>query len=183
MLIAYALVGVLCYSVMAAMGEMAAWLPLPSGFTGFAHRFVDPALGFALGWNYWFKYIITTPNNLIASTLVIQYWFDQTGYTGPGSNRAIYVTLLLAAIIAINYFGVGIFGEFEFWLSSVKVLIILGVMIFTIWVAAGGGGNGHPTGFHYWSDPGAFATYPDISEYKQAKALNQGRFLIPYRTL
>ena len=28
---------------------MAAWLPLPSGFTGFAHRFVDPALGFALG--------------------------------------------------------------------------------------------------------------------------------------
>lgn len=28
---------------------MAAWLPLASGFTGFAHRFVDPALGFALG--------------------------------------------------------------------------------------------------------------------------------------
>jgi amino acid transporter len=55
MLIGYALVGVLCYSVMAAMGEMAAWLPIPSGFTGFAHRFVDPALGFALGWNYWFK--------------------------------------------------------------------------------------------------------------------------------
>jgi hypothetical protein len=28
---------------------MAAWLPIPSGFTGFAHRFVDPAFGFALG--------------------------------------------------------------------------------------------------------------------------------------
>jgi amino acid transporter len=55
MLIGYALVGILCYSVMAAMGEMAAWLPIPSGFTGFAHRYVDPALGFALGWNYWFK--------------------------------------------------------------------------------------------------------------------------------
>jgi amino acid permease len=41
--------------VMAALGEMAAWLPLPSGFTGYAHRFVDPALGFSLGWNYWFK--------------------------------------------------------------------------------------------------------------------------------
>jgi hypothetical protein len=34
---------------------MAAWLPLPSGFTGYATRFVDPALGFSLGWNYWFK--------------------------------------------------------------------------------------------------------------------------------
>jgi amino acid permease len=28
---------------------MATWLPIPSSYTGFAHRFVDPALGFALG--------------------------------------------------------------------------------------------------------------------------------------
>lgn len=64
MLIGYALVGILCYSVMAAMGEMAAWLPIPSGFTGFAHRFVDPALGFALGWNYWFKVSIRPFNGI-----------------------------------------------------------------------------------------------------------------------
>lgn len=55
LLIAYAAVGVLVYMVMAALGEMAAWLPLASGFTGYAHRFVDPALGFSLGWTYWFK--------------------------------------------------------------------------------------------------------------------------------
>jgi amino acid transporter len=36
--------------VMCGLGEMAAWLPLPSGFTGYATRFCDPALGFALGW-------------------------------------------------------------------------------------------------------------------------------------
>jgi yeast amino acid transporter len=55
LLIGYSLVGFLCFLVMAALGEMACWLPLPSGFTGYAHRFVDPALGFSLGWNYWFK--------------------------------------------------------------------------------------------------------------------------------
>jgi amino acid transporter len=33
---------------------MAAWLPLPSGFTGYATRFVDPALGFCLGMVFWF---------------------------------------------------------------------------------------------------------------------------------
>ena len=43
---------------MCALGEMAAWLPLSSGFTGYATRFVDPALGFAMGYTYWFKYII-----------------------------------------------------------------------------------------------------------------------------
>lgn len=37
-------------------------------------QFVDPALGFALGWTYYFKYIIVTPNQLTAAALVIQYW-------------------------------------------------------------------------------------------------------------
>ncbi|KAE9373203.1 dicarboxylic amino acid permease [Stipitochalara longipes BDJ] len=160
MLIGYALVGTLCYAVMCAMGEMAAWLPLPSGFTGFAHRFVDPALGFALGWNYWFKYIVTTPNNLIASVLVIRFWFDEAGDPGnPGGNAALYVTIFLIAIVAINYWGVGFFGEFEFWLSSTKVLIMIGLILFTLISAAGGVGNHNATGFQFWHDPGAFATY------------------------
>lgn len=50
MLISYTIVGFLVWIVMTALGEMAAWLPLSSGFTGYAARFCDPALGFALGW-------------------------------------------------------------------------------------------------------------------------------------
>src|SRR5437667_10732144 len=49
-LISYSIMGFLVYLVMCALGEMAAWLPIASGFTGYATRFVDPALGFALGW-------------------------------------------------------------------------------------------------------------------------------------
>jgi yeast amino acid transporter len=51
------------------------------------------------------------------------------------------------------------FGEFEFWLSSAKVLIMIGLIIFTLTLAAGGGPNGQATGFRYWNDPGAFAAY------------------------
>ena len=49
-LISYTIVGFVVWIVMCALGEMAAWLPLSSGFTGYAARFCDPALGFALGW-------------------------------------------------------------------------------------------------------------------------------------
>jgi amino acid transporter len=49
-LISYTLVGILVFLVMAALGEMAAWLPLGEGFSGYATRFCDPALGFALGY-------------------------------------------------------------------------------------------------------------------------------------
>jgi yeast amino acid transporter len=48
--ITYTIAGFMVYLVMCALGEMAAWLPLSSGFTGYATRFCDPALGFALGW-------------------------------------------------------------------------------------------------------------------------------------
>ena len=41
--------------VMSALGEMAAWLPAASNFAGYATRYVDPALGFGVGWTYWFK--------------------------------------------------------------------------------------------------------------------------------
>lgn len=48
--ISYLFVGCLVFMVMAALGEMAAWIPLHSGFTGYATRYCHPSLGFALGW-------------------------------------------------------------------------------------------------------------------------------------
>lgn len=49
-LIAYVFVGTLVYSVMVALGEMATYLPVAGSFTVYASRFVEPSLGFAMGW-------------------------------------------------------------------------------------------------------------------------------------
>jgi amino acid transporter len=54
--------GLVCWSVMTALGEMAAYLPHKKGFAGYTSRYVDPALGFALSVNYLLKYLIVTPN-------------------------------------------------------------------------------------------------------------------------
>ena len=53
--ISYLIVGLDVFLVMSALGEMAAWLPAASNFAGYATRYVDPALGFGVGWTYWFK--------------------------------------------------------------------------------------------------------------------------------
>lgn len=50
--ISYTFVGGLVFMIMAGLGEMAAWLPLSAGFTGYAARYCHPSLGFALGWTY-----------------------------------------------------------------------------------------------------------------------------------
>lgn len=39
--------------MMVALGEMAALYPVSGAFTHYCARFVDPALGFATGLNYW----------------------------------------------------------------------------------------------------------------------------------
>ncbi|KAK8185198.1 AAT family amino acid transporter [Phyllosticta capitalensis] len=169
--IGYTFVGLLVFAVMAALGEMAAWLPLASGFSGYATRFVDPALGTALGYTYWFKYLITTPNQLTAAALVIQYWVP-----AERINPGVFITVFLVAILAINYFGIRFFGEFEFWLSSLKVVVIVGLILLSLILALGGGPTGDRTGFRYWKNPGAFKPY--IADGAEGKFLGFWNSLI-----
>ena len=51
LLISYCVIGCIVALVLSAMGEMATWRPIASGFAGYGTAYVDPALGFALG--YW----------------------------------------------------------------------------------------------------------------------------------
>ena len=74
-------------------------------------------------------------------------------------NPGVWIAVFLLLIVLINYFGVVYFGEAEFVLSSLKVLVILGIMLLSIVLAAGGGPDHHATGFQYWNNPGAFKPY------------------------
>ena len=152
--IAYAFVGIIVYMVMCALGEMATWIPLPDGFSGYASRFCDPALGFAVGWTYFFKYIIVTPNQLTAGALVIQYWIPREKV-----NPGVWITVIFLIILLVNLFGVKFFGEFEFWLSSIKVITVIGLILLTLIIALGGGPDHDRRGFRYWKSPGAFKEY------------------------
>ncbi|ORY94428.1 amino acid permease-domain-containing protein [Syncephalastrum racemosum] len=50
--IAYCVIGFMVYCIMTCLGEMATLIPVSGSFNHYATRFIDPALGFALGWNY-----------------------------------------------------------------------------------------------------------------------------------
>jgi L-asparagine transporter-like permease len=55
------------------MGKMATWLPLPGAVPVYAARYIDSALGFTLGWNYWYQFAIGVPIEISAAALVIDY--------------------------------------------------------------------------------------------------------------
>jgi amino acid transporter len=150
-LVAYAFVGTLVYSVMQALGEMATYIPISGAFTAYASRFVDPSLGFAMGWIYWFSWAITFALELTASGLIIQYW-------APELNIGIFIGVFWFVISAVNVLPVSFYGELEFWFALIKVITVIGFLIFGICIDAGAGQHGY-LGFHTWGNPGAFAPY------------------------
>jgi amino acid transporter len=85
---------------------------------------------------------------------VIQYWVKPEKV-----NPGVFITVFLVVIVLINYVGVRWFGELEFWLSSIKVLVICGLIILSLVLALGGGPNHDRTGFRYYKHPGAFKEY------------------------
>lgn len=155
LLIAYVLMGWVVYVVMVALGEMGTWLPHKKSFSGYATRFVDPAMGYATGWNYFLKYAVVLPNNLTATGLLLRYW-------APDINVGVWITVFGIAIILLNLIHVSFFGEAEFWMSLIKALVIVMLILLCFIIALGGGPNGFRSGFYYWENPGAFAQYNGI---------------------
>lgn len=137
---------------MVALGEMATFLPAPGGFVHHAARFVDPSMGAALAWLYWFSYGITLPTELQASALVISFWDPDQKI-----NPAVWITILMVLVCAVNFLGVRVFGEVEFWFASLKVIMIVILIITCLVIDVGGGPQGEYIGGRYWRNPGAMA--------------------------
>lgn len=65
--IGYILAGSMIWSVSHSIGEMAIMYPLPSAYVQWTSKFICPSAAFALGWSYWFSYVITIANELAVS--------------------------------------------------------------------------------------------------------------------
>lgn len=151
LLIGFVFIGLVVFSVMVALGEMAAYMPVAGAFTVYASRFVDPTLGFAMGWIYWFSWSITFGLELTAAGLIIQYWTESV-------SIGVWIAIFWVIFTGVNFFPVRYFGEMEMWFSMIKVVTVIGFIIFGICINAGVGQQGY-IGFRYWNEPGAFAEY------------------------
>jgi amino acid transporter len=150
-LIGYLFVATLLYSVMTSLGEMATFIPVAGSFTSYASRFIDRSLGFSMGWTYWFSWAITWPLELTAAGIIIQYW-------RPDLSIGIWIAIFFVLFTATNFLPVRWYAELEMWFASIKVVTIVGFIIFAICINAGASPQGY-LGFRYWRDPGPFAEY------------------------
>lgn len=117
-LLAYAAVGIMVYFLMSSLGELATYMPDSGSFETYATRYVDPSLGFALGWNFWYNWAITIAAELSAATLIIKYWL-------PDSSSLLWSCLFLALILGLNILSVKGYGESEYWFAMIKIAVVL----------------------------------------------------------
>ncbi|KAL1413663.1 amino acid transporter [Vanrija albida] len=150
--LSYVIMGFCCFSVMIALGEMSTKFPSKKGFAGHATRCVDPAFGFATALVYLCKYLIISPNQIVAGALVIRFWNAQI-------NGAAWVTILIALVLALNLLGIKWFGEVEFWLSLLKVVTLTGLILLGLIIDLGGVPGQERIGFRYWKNGKAFLPY------------------------
>jgi len=151
LLIDFVLIGIMLFNVVMALGELAVVFPVQGSFSVYSTRFIHPAWGFAMGWNYVLQWIVTLPLELTAASIVIQYW-DQQQKISP----AVWITIFLVVTVGINMFGVRGYGEAEFIYSSIKVIAVVGFIILGIVINVGGAPDHHYYGVKTWQDPGAF---------------------------
>jgi amino acid transporter len=129
---------------------MVTYLPISSPFIRFAGRFVDDAFGVAAGWNFFVFEAALVPFEIVACNVIIHFWSDVVPV-----GAIIAIVIVLYGVI--NLMAVKWYGETEFWAAVGKVLLIVGLLIFTFISMLGGNPEKDRYGFRYWKNPGSFA--------------------------
>ncbi|CDG18329.1 amino acid permease [Xenorhabdus doucetiae] len=121
-LLAYIIGGAAVFMVMRALGEMAVHRSAPGSFSYYATHYLGPLAGFLTGWTYVFEMLIVCLADVTAFGIYMKLWF-------PHVDQWIWVLGIVFFIGAINLCNVKVFGEMEFWLSIIKVVAIIAMII------------------------------------------------------
>ncbi|EMU5957794.1 amino acid permease [Listeria monocytogenes] len=129
-LVAYVAIGIMVYFLMTSLGEMATYMPVSGSFSTYASRFVDPAFGFALGWNYWFNWAITLAVDISTAAIIVQFWL-------PNTPAWLWSAIFLILIFGLNALSVKAYGESEYWFSIIKVATVIIFLIIGVLTIVG----------------------------------------------
>ncbi|KAL1744915.1 amino acid permease/ SLC12A domain-containing protein [Schizophyllum fasciatum] len=155
----YLITGCLAACAVVSVAEMSALVPLSGAAIRHSEYFFDPALSFAVGWNAVYACCVGTPAEMSAVAVLMQFWT-------PISN-GVWITVFGVVLLASNLFFVRVYGEIEFSLAMLKIMLIIGVILMGLVIDLGGVEGQERLGFRYWRDPvnfflGPWVQYLDI---------------------
>ena len=148
-LLGYGIAGVIAFLIMRQLGEMVVDEPVAGSFSYFADKYCGHLPGFLSGWNYWVLYVLVSMAELTAVGIYVQYWW-------PGVPTWVSALIFFCAINAISLLNVKAFGEMEFWFALIKVVAIIGMIVFGAYLLASGDAGPQASVANLWQHGGFF---------------------------
>lgn len=148
-LLSYLVGGLVIFTIMRALGEMAVDEPVSGSFSSYANRYLGTFAGYLTGWTYWFMWVVVGMAEISVVGVYVNYWF-------PDTPNWLVALVVLIVFTMVNLANVKAYGEFEFWFALIKVVAIIGMILFGLGIIFFGIGNGgQPIGIdNLWSHGG-----------------------------
>ncbi|MFC4079535.1 amino acid permease [Amycolatopsis samaneae] len=136
--ISFLIAGLITVLIMRMLAEMTVAKPALGSFYVYAREAMGNRAGFAVGWMYWYFFVIVVAVEAVAGGRILQLWL-------PGVPLWVLSLGLLVLLTGTNMVSARSYGEFEYWFSSIKVVaiivfLVLGALyLFGIWPGSHGG--------------------------------------------
>jgi amino acid transporter len=141
------------------VAEMCAYLPIRGSIFELGSRLIHPAIGFAMGWTYFFAGTMLICVEYSAVSTVMQYWV-------PDLNPGVWIAMAMVVCILLNVVAVKFYGEAEFVMASTKIILLFMLVLITLITMAGGNPKGDAYGFRSWNDGAMHPYYAEGSTGK-----------------
>jgi amino acid transporter, AAT family len=122
-IVSYLAGAVIALLLVRSLAEMAVAHPTAGSFGVYAELYVSRWAGFAVRYTYWAAQCIAIGGEAAAAGIYCRWWFPQI-------PEWAWVAAFSLLLIFVNAWGVGSFGEFEYWFAMIKVAAIVLFLLF-----------------------------------------------------
>jgi amino acid transporter, AAT family len=147
---AYALGGIIVYSVMMSFGELLVNLPRRGSFISYAREFIGPSAAAGVGWSYWANWVAYCPAEALACGILMNLFVPWSPF--------FWSIIFMALITLINIYQVSWFGHIESVLAIIKISAVVIFSICALGIIFGVIG-GTPVGFNVLLNEGQSTVY------------------------
>jgi len=135
-IISYVIAGIITIAVMACLAELCVVKPVSASFATYARDTMGPLAGFLTGWNYWLAWVMGAATESVAAGTYFHSFYSFAPVW-------IVAAVIIAIEMVINLVGVLFMGEYEFILSTIKVVALAAFILIGVCAILGIGFHTH----------------------------------------
>ena len=148
-IVAYLIGGFIAWLMTSCLGEMSAAMPVSGSLQAYSTEFIGPAMGFTIGWVNWIGAAATITAQIVAAAIIMQDII-------PGTPTWLWIVVFSLLLFGVNFFNAKAFGNISFWVSSLKMILVVVIIIIGIAMMLGVTGGGAVGLSNYTRNGGLF---------------------------